>query len=70
MKEPYRKGVANHLASSLAGAVARPLSKRRREGSVGWVLSFENDVWDADPVVRRGRPHCGGRERESAGDPT
>jgi hypothetical protein len=43
MEESYRKGVANHLASSLAVAVVRLLSKRRREGSVGWVLSFEND---------------------------
>src|ERR1700676_593492 len=30
MKESYRKGVANHLASSLAGAVVRPQSKRRQ----------------------------------------
>jgi hypothetical protein len=30
MKEPYRKGVANHLASSLAEAVARLPSKRRQ----------------------------------------
>jgi hypothetical protein len=30
MKEPYRKGVANRLASSLAEAVARLPSKRRQ----------------------------------------
>ena len=41
MKESYRKGVANHLTSSLAVTVARPWPKRRHEASVGWVLSFE-----------------------------
>jgi hypothetical protein len=37
---------------------------------VGWVLSFENDIWDADPVDGRGRPHEGSRQRETARDPT
>ena len=29
---------------------------------MGWVLSFENDIWDADPVDRRGRPHASSRQ--------
>jgi hypothetical protein len=57
MKESCRKGVANHLTSSLAVPVVRPVSKRRHEASVGWVLSFEKEIQGADPVDRRGRPH-------------
>jgi hypothetical protein len=70
MKESYRKGVANHLTLSLAAAVVRPQSKRRREASVGWVWSFENELWDADPVDRRGRQYACQRQREVASDPT
>jgi len=69
MKESYRKGVANHLASSLAGRVVRRDSKRRREESVGWVSSFENPIRDADLVDRWGRPHARRRKREPVGGP-
>ena len=55
MEESYRKGVANHLASSLAVAVVRLLSKRRREGSVGWVLSFVNDNSGCRPCGQKGK---------------
>jgi len=55
MEESYRKGVANHLASSLAVAVVRLLLKRRREGSVGWVLSFENDSSGCRPCGQKGK---------------
>jgi hypothetical protein len=61
MKEFYRKGVANHLALCPAASVVRLPPKRGREVSVGWVLSFEKNIRDADPVDRGGRPHCGGR---------
>ena len=104
MKESYRKGIANHLASSLGMGMGRQCAGINRhvvgnervlqernseppglescgvrrearveaytEASVGWVLSFENLVWDADPVDVRGRPHAGRRKRETTGDPT
>lgn len=57
MEESYRKGVANHLASSLAVAVVRLLSKRRREGSVGWVLSFVNDPIGMPTLWTEGEGH-------------
>lgn len=50
MKESCGNRVVNHLASSFAVAAARLCSKRMRKASVGWVLSFENGVWDAEPV--------------------
>ena len=53
MQESYRKEVANHLASSFAAAVVRPLLKRRHEVSAGRVSSFEK--------INPGRRPCGQR---------
>jgi hypothetical protein len=40
VKEPYRKGVSERLASSLAEAVARLLSKRRQRGAADKAASL------------------------------
>ena len=50
MKEPHRKGVANHLASSLAEAVASLSSKRRQRYQWAGYGAAKNLDRDADPV--------------------
>jgi len=50
MQEPYRKGVANRLALSLAEAVARlPLKRRQRYQWAGY-RAAKTVNRDADPV--------------------
>jgi len=51
MKEPYRKGVANRLASSLAEAVARLPSKRRQRYQRAGYGAAKTLNRDADPVT-------------------
>jgi len=51
MKEPYRKGVANRLASSLAEAVARLPSKRRQRHQWAGHGAAKTVDRDADPVT-------------------
>jgi len=51
MKEPYRKGVANRLASSLAEAAARlPLKRRQRYQWAGYGAAKTVNR-DGDPVT-------------------
>jgi hypothetical protein len=51
MKEPYRKGVANRLASNLAEAVARLPSKRRQRYQWAGYGAAKILNRDADPVT-------------------
>ena len=51
MKEPYRKGVANRLASSLAEAVAGLPSKRRQWYQRAGYGAAKTVNRDADPVT-------------------
>jgi len=55
IKEPYRKGVANRLASSLAEAVAMLPSKRRQRYHWAGYGAAKTLNRDADPVIRASR---------------
>ena len=58
-EESYRKGVANHLTSSLAVAVVRPPSKRRHKASVGWDIELRKRENGMPTLCHQGEGHTG-----------
>ena len=56
MKESYVKGLAIHNGPESCGGARKGETEALTGESAGWVLSRENQIRDADPVRRRGRP--------------
>jgi len=60
MKEPYRKGVANHPDPESCVGHREVAGEALAGAQAGRVLSCEiPDIRGADVVPRDGRPHCG-----------
>jgi hypothetical protein len=56
MKVSSVKGLANHDDPESCVAGSNPRGEALTGDRVGWVLSREKGIWDADPVEKRGRP--------------
>lgn|SRR5215831_5165569 len=74
MKESYGEGVATHTGPNSCVGVREDGGEAWRRGRAGWVLSREiyapwrshGFLRGADAVEISGRPHSGGRQRETA----
>jgi len=67
MKEPYDQGLANRIGPAPCVDVREGMGEASVRGNVGWVLSRESALRDADPVGKGGRQHGPGRHGESCG---
>src|SRR5260370_27914769 len=56
MKVSSVKGLANHYDPESCVAWGNSRGEALTGDRVGWVLSREKEIWDADPVEKRGRP--------------
>jgi hypothetical protein len=67
MKEPYEEGLANQIGPAVCACVREGMGEASQRGSVGWVLSRESAIRDADPVGTWVRQHGSGRHGEPCG---
>ena len=65
MKEPHDQGLANRIGPVPCVDVREGMGEASERGSVGWVLSRESNLRDADPVGKWGRQYGPGRHGES-----
>jgi len=71
MREPYIEGVATHDDPEPCVDVREGIGEASAGARTGTVLSREiRQLWDADVVIRGGRPHRRHRDREVSSGPT
>ena len=64
MQVPYDQGLANQNGPAVCAQIREGLGEASLRGSVGWVLSRESAIRDADLVGKWGRQHGPGRHGE------
>ena len=67
MQVPYDEGLANHIGPAPCVDAREGMGEASVRGNVGWVLSRESAIRDADPVGKWGRQHGPGRHGEPHG---
>ena len=67
MQESYDEGLANQIGPAVCAHVREGMGEASPRGSVGWVLSRESAIRDADLVGKWGRQHGLGRHGEPRG---
>ena len=67
MEVPYDEGLANLIGPAPCVDVREGIGEASEMGNVGWVLSRESAIRDADPMGKWGRQHGPRRHGESHG---
>ena len=64
MQVPYDEGLANHIGPAPCVDAREGMGEASVRGNVGWVLSRESEIRDADLVGKWGRQHGPARDGE------